>query len=732
MMLFAKFGHIATSEVIYITPSSPGLCSVEPCFTLSQLTSQHIDSNKILLKFLPGNHNLNSQIIISNVSQFSMVLSDMLMVTTTVIQCTHFGGFQFTYVESVVINGLKIISCGGSRIRFVNQLILQNSSFLGRENSETALELVQTSASILGCSFINNTIGSLKGSIKILERKPSQYLTSAWCGGAIVASNSTVTISESIFNGNSATVGGAIFISSSNVTIINNMIMNCVASSKMSHSLCYGGAIHSDNGLSTEANIILANSMFNNSSACYGGGISALNTNIKIENVSFHNHVGISGGAIFGLRTKLSVIDSSFISNVAHQTGGAIVISNGSVANICESKFIKNQGETSGVIYVYGSFAEVVNNIFLNNKALLNGGVLGVVESNLTVQNNQFLNNSANQGGVVVSKTSTLTVEMNMLINNSVTSHCGGFFASVSWLNISNSEFINNTARNTGGVLCTDTESKLTIHNCQFIYNKARIGILSATYSLVTVIASEFSNNKAEFGGVFDIQLYSSFHVINSTFMNNTALDGGGVLYTSGSNVTIEWTIFQMNIAKQGGVWSSDTLSNITIVNSNFSENTAKVGGGVGAMAYSSHATINGCNFNNNMAGFGGVLAGQVNVTVMITETVFFDNEATALGLEGTGGVITLLSDSAAVIGGSLFSNNHANRGGVVYIQSSSVGIKDSKLNSNGAEFGGVLLGNGNATATICNSELIDNVAQKMAELWLCNMILVCLSRIAH
>ena len=769
-LFFAKISCILNEE-IYIIPLAREIerepCPVEQCLTLSQFTSNTAEylPDETLLKFLPGNHQLDSQLYVTNVSNISMVLSESNFLPTTIISCTHPGGFQFIHVEFVVINGLTFIGCGGNKIEFVNQVTIEDSSFLGGDNSETALELVETIASIVRCLFTNNTIGSYRGPIRILQtaadKNPKVPGVSTWCGGAIIASNSTMVISESVLHANNATVGGAIFSSSSNITIINSTLIKNVANST-NNTPCHGGLIHCENDQYSSIKLTVLNSKFIYSGACFGGSVSALFSNVHIANSLFHDNYAITGGVVFGLETDLSIHNCTFVSNFALQTGGAIVLGNGSV-DIHTTNFINNQGEFCGVLYLYTCTITIINCSFVNNRALGNGGVLGVVKgSNASIQKNQFQHNSAKQGGVIyVNLQSTVTVSDNHFTNNRVLgvggvfwtyqsslrieasmfsynmalTNCSSFSSSMSTIDIFKSEFVNNTAWRNGGVLCSNMMNEMTIDSCRFVYNRAKqggvihtaagsrtvvyntkfvkniaqdAGVFATYDSNVTIMESDFSENQAQFGGAFLFMSHSLFVAVDSNFSGNTATVGGGVLFTNGGcDIFIKNSHFEMNGAKQGGVWSA-LRAKLTVINSTFYENSAINDTGVGSAVYFSHMIIKSCLFKNNTAGLAGVLSGTYNTSVTITDSEFVDNTAQ------NGGVIILVSRTKSVIERSKFNNNQAESGSVLYLQiQSSVIINNSVLKNNMGNSEGAIIGYTNTIVIIIGSKLIKNVVEK-------------------
>ena len=92
-------------------------------------------------------------------------------------------------------------------MRQVEEFLVEYTKFKGQENSGTALKLIETTAQIVNSTFLSNTNGSYRKCIFVPEYG---YLFNGFIGGVIIATNSTVEISQSRFEDNGADFGGAI------------------------------------------------------------------------------------------------------------------------------------------------------------------------------------------------------------------------------------------------------------------------------------------------------------------------------------------------------------------------------------------------------------------------------------------------------------------------------------------------------------------------------------------
>ena len=158
------------NDVIYIKPTSSLMsvhCPLEPCHTLSYFAEKNTLENKsaTTLFFLPGNHNLNLEIEVANITEMIMTANSSFVE----ISCQNMSYFKFYKIRSLLITGLNFHGCANNKIMSVNQCIVQNSFFLGQVDipGGTALDIFQANAYIINCSFINNKFGSYRGPIKI-------------------------------------------------------------------------------------------------------------------------------------------------------------------------------------------------------------------------------------------------------------------------------------------------------------------------------------------------------------------------------------------------------------------------------------------------------------------------------------------------------------------------------------------------------------------------------------
>ena len=577
----------ATSQTVYhITANSTDLCTVQPCLTLSQFasnTSQYLHSNTTLV-FFPGTHYLSKvNLMLSNVLHFTMKSENSI----AQIKCTtNKSNIYFSRLQCIHISNLEFIGCGSNQVKHVKRFIIKNTIFKGQENSGTALILIETNTQIVNCSFVSNRKGSYHKEIYFQGR----------ISGAIIATNSTICISQSKFNSNAAAgVGGAIFAEQYSILNISGTVFS------NNHAIAGGGVLHSTSNASIT---IEASEFHHNSPTTWGGVVYSENSNITIKTSRFQNNdFSDNGGILVLFNTNTTIKTSEFLNN-----SGGVLVSNGSTISIGCSNFTKNRSPIGAVINTLrskitchgyllidnnsvDSFAVIIlfdsqfrvddhdslatftfsNNlgsfmafnssitfsgyaIFMNNKPaslkpsynFQEGGAITLFQSNVFFDGKCNLkHNHANYGGAIYSRESKLYVNGNVtLAHNTAAGSGGGVYLSGSELNYQRkSTFVlfNNTAVHKGGRLHA---IKLSIKATSDIeYTVDGVWQYSGT-------RINFTNNVAMFGGGLSLEANAKLYILKNTIVK------------IGYNLDTNATIFTANSAEYGGAVYVDDDTN--------------------------------------------------------------------------------------------------------------------------------------------------------------------------
>ena len=218
---------IAESEIYYIRPSkSAQTCSkpyVIECdnhLTLSQFVSKSSDylANDTTLIFAPGNHSLESLILVENVHSFSMFVESTSS-SRAVIICGHSAKFEVKNSSRMTMNGFDFVGCFGNHIVSVGRIQLENSKFYGNGQTEvyqnTTLIIDNSTANLNRVDFIS--IAGNKQQTDIVSLK--YYTDRAIC---ILSTRSIIVIAQSWFEGHYVGPGAVICSENDSDTIIFN------------------------------------------------------------------------------------------------------------------------------------------------------------------------------------------------------------------------------------------------------------------------------------------------------------------------------------------------------------------------------------------------------------------------------------------------------------------------------------------------------------------------------
>ncbi len=204
--------------------------------------------------------------------------------------------------------------------------------------------------------------------------------------------------------------GGALHITGKNVKIINCTFTNNKASIE-------GGAIflRASEGL-------IEKSVFSNNTAIYNAAVYMNSANAKVMNSHFENNrADISAGAIGWAKKDNGIIDNcTFKNNSAHNEGGGAIFWNQSLnGKILNSIFINNYANFNGsaIFWSYGNDGIIDNCTFTNNTATVTGGAIFIKGNNNTISNSGFINNTAKTGGAI-STTNKLNLNKNTFEDN--------------------------------------------------------------------------------------------------------------------------------------------------------------------------------------------------------------------------------------------------------------------------------------------------------------------------
>ena len=418
-LLINNLSYCSAENVYCVIPTAAS-CSSCPhnsthCTTLSEYAQEaelYFTTNTTMV-FLPGDHTLDANITVANVTRLTMRGESSSGSRATVV-CSGSVGLSFTNMMEFKMHSLAFTSCSrllryaikvpcrfplasvyaALHLQSAQYAELVNCSF--HDNNGSALAVTNTSNTLAGNNFTHN------------------HCESNCIGGGIIAlssnlsftGNTTFLENRAKFAGtlNNSRAGGAIYASENTVLSFNganNFIHNSADNG--------GGAIFMSHN--TVAQFLGINNFINNS-ASYGGAISMLNNTVLgfygISNFINNSAYNGPGGAISMLNNTVLSFNgaNNFINNSASYGagGGAIITSNNTVLSfVGASNFINNSAYSCG-----GAICALNNTIlsfngtgnFTNNSAYWGGAIHTINNSTLTFNGTiYFIDNGHYEGG---------------------------------------------------------------------------------------------------------------------------------------------------------------------------------------------------------------------------------------------------------------------------------------------------------------------------------------------
>ena len=432
------------------------------------------------------------------------------------------GGRGFVVGNSTFANNTAT-SKGGAIYNYGIGFVVGNSTFANNTAEDAGAVYNEGDNSVVGNStFANNTAedaGAVynKGDNSVVGNSTFVNNTATSIGGAII-NNGKLVVDNSAFEDNAANYYGGAILNNGKLVVDNSAFEDNAAN-------YYGGAIFNWDDLQ------VTNSAFDGN-------------DILVRNIRAMDNVDHGGAAIYNWKNgKLDISKSNFTNNIKNYKNGDRLV--GAVATIgdatiSDSYFVNNSGRWGGALSVMGgefsiatNFIDIDGTKFVNNSALY-GGAMFVWGSNYSISNSVFDNNSAfgkgnmtpnnNNGGALVVTQGNIPIS-GTIINSNFTNNKAQY-GGAAWINegtidISNSNFINNTATVEAGAIGFEpayTKITATVYGTNFINNTAGVdgGAIYSNGDL-RISDSDFDNNKAQKADI----IYSNINGLLSINGNN-------------------------------------------------------------------------------------------------------------------------------------------------------------------------------------------------------------------
>ena len=694
----------SAQSTYYITPTPDTPCPEEPCYNFPAVVD-YLTPDAVLV-FLPGNHSLETSIILTDLNSLTLAGdSSSLPQVTVSILCSKEANIVFTSIAELFITDIALVSCGTSSTASVQldrvfQTTISNCIFQGGQNgtltvlnstvhlsNNTFTSNIATSTHGGGV-YINNSTANIRGNIFINNS------ASGW-GGGVYLEDSTVRFSNNLVKNNTARYGGGIEArNNSNVSATNNTFTGNIAGMD-------GGGIHIDSGVVanfmgnifeyntaqregggvylTNSTVSFNNNLFqNNTASRFGGGIVVFNnSDVSATNNTFTRNFAVFGGGIEVYRNSIvSATNNTFTRNFADIAGGGIAIGRRVVANFIGNIFEYNKARRvgGGASLLINNTVSFTSDSFMFNTAVENGGGVWVGDSIVNITESIFTGNSAGDrgggsylGGRSYLESGTVIFRENLFMKNSALINGAGIYIA---LNTDSSECTNNTFRNNWGdgwvlfIEDSNRTSALLSQNAfenntgNVVYGSSREtpSIYHITPSPDTLCPNEPCLTISEF-----IDQANQYIALNTTlmFLPGTHTVRSGLLV---ENIT-SLTLLGNSSVEFLPLIICDRQASLGFkyIDELFVHSLAFDSCGDGTYAALSMKSvlrieISDCSFKNSISSGGAVVVANCNM-LLITENVFENNSAVV------GGGLYVNESTINFIGNTFTSNIAALRG---------------------------------------------------------------------
>jgi len=284
-------------------------------------------------------------------------------------------------------------------------------------------------------------------------------------GGGMYNYQSSPTVTNCTFSGNSGDGGGGMFNIQNNPTVTNCTFIGNTAS--------FGGGMFNSNSSLTVTNCTFSD----NPAAVDGGGMYNFGNSPTVTSCIFTGNTADQyGGGMENNDSSPTVTDCNFNDNIASVSGGGMYNENASSPEVTNCTFSGNQANGGaptdgggGMYNLDNSNPTVTNCTFMSNFANPNGGGIRNSNSSPTVTNCAFSYNDASaEGGGMYNHAGSKPMVINCTFSvNTASSYGGGMYNhDNSSPTLTNCTFNNNRSGGWGGGILNNASSSPTLTNC--------------------------------------------------------------------------------------------------------------------------------------------------------------------------------------------------------------------------------------------------------------------------
>lgn len=406
--------------------------------------------------------------------------------------------------------------------------------------------------SLLQAADRAGAIQVLQGRLSLVNTNLTGNTASTAAGGILLQDGATLSCKQCILQGNQAAIGAAIAAESSVLLLARTLVLGNTAPADLV-------------GVSTAAG---------QQSAGSGAGIWAHSSQVKVTDSRFDfNIADLQGGAVHAINSSITAAGSSFVGNLAQKAeaspanlqdtvGGAIHISLGpgvGSLQLLTCTFTSNVAGSGGAVAVstQDSSSQQDN---ASGPAAVAGRKLQQVQTRKQ--------HTSAAGSASRHKLFVLVEDTQVLNNSAAAGSGGGLYSSIPgvFFNITNSNFIGNTAFQSGGSIALHSPAGLHMLRTTVASSTASSCgglLLSHPQTASAIKQSTFSGNVAADAAVPQIRVGAAgISVLSSATdsslgqlpaYNSSGSGGGLCVVLAGAPVTISSSSVTGNTALHGG-----------------------------------------------------------------------------------------------------------------------------------------------------------------------------------
>eukprot|EP00210_Caulerpa_lentillifera_P006657 g6360.t1 len=388
--------------------------------------------------------------------------------------------------------------------------------------------------------------------------------------------------------------------------------------------------------------------------------------------------------------------------------GGSVILSTQSRVRISETSFEENSANDAGAINALISQLSLVNCTFRGNNGLVgSGGAIRATEySNINLTDTEFVNNTANQGGACYFVHTEVTMKNLTFNRNNATDGSGGaIYTEYGAISGTTLRFYYNEAGRWGGGLCTDFTTYASLTDVVFRNNSGKIGgaigVFSSSLELLPPCRFVQNRGKADGGAIAESN--SDSFLTSCYFVANMAENGGALWMGNGSVAVINSTNYY-NRAESNNedIVELFQMPSFNLSDSLFSYNEALGSGGAISLSDNAVLSASGIMLYRNEAESGGGIRVVNNAVLSLSESTLLQNKAS-----DSGGAV-FGRESTIQISHSRFNRNRSNQGGGLFALSMDAVDLNSLLfqNNSAKSLGGavsIFLSSNNVSVSGCN-----------------------------